>query len=384
MNESNIRDILKLYEEGKATEEQRQLAEAYLLYHQGQSPKRESYGNKDERNSEDPLQEIMEKIRQIREKEKQEKKEAPVYSIGGAEVYPMGGADVYQMEEADEASIHLMEAIRRRRRTIWMAAASIILLITGGLLWTQFSSHKPVPQPLAIAYKTIHAAPGKMIHLRLSDSSEVWLNAGSTLRYPQPFDAKMRKLELLDGEAFFQVHPDANRGFEVQTDRLLTKVLGTSFNIKAYRESQQMSVAVSTGKVAVIPRNNVSLNTASNQGTISDPGTISEQGITILPDQAARYNMATGRLIRSAVSSNRTRDWKNGTFNFEEESMGDIAIELEHYFNVHIQFKYPGMKKYIISASFRHTIPMKDMLTALCLLNQNHFIQIDAQHYVIR
>jgi ferric-dicitrate binding protein FerR (iron transport regulator) len=343
MNESNIRDLLKLYEEGKATEEQRQLVEAYLIYHQQQSPKKAP----DEKNSEDPLQEIMEKIRMARE---QEPKEAPVY--------PMGGAAAYPMEEAEEAG-----RTGRRRRTAWMAAASIALIITAGLLWRQ-SSHKPGPEPIAITYKTIRAAPGKMIHLRLSDSSEVWLNAGAILRYPQPFDDKMRKLELLDGEAFFQVHPEANRGFEVQTDRLLTKVLGTSFNIKSYRESQQMSVAVSSGKVAVIPRP-------------------SDQGTTLLHDQEARYNTATGRLIRSAVASDRTRDWKNGTFNFMEESLGDIAIELEHYFNADIQFKYPGLKKYIFSASFRHTAPLKDILTTLCLLNQNHFTQIDAQHYVI-
>ena len=343
MTEYNMRDLLKLYEEGKATEEQRRLVEAYLAYHEQQSPKRKP----DENKSEDPLNEIMEKIRLARE---QASTEAPVYTMDSAS---------YPMEEAGEE-----HGAGRRKRIAWMAAASVALLITAGFLWHQ-SAHKTAPETIAITYKTIQAAPGKMIHLLLSDSSEVWLKAGATLRYPQPFDDKQRKVELLDGEAFFQVHTDANRGFIVQTDQLLTKVLGTSFNIKAYRETQQMSVTVTSGKVAV------------------SAGHLDKETI-LTANQEVRYYTETGRLARSATVSDKTASWKNGTFNFMEESLGDIAIELEHYFNVHIGFKYPGMKKYSISASFRHSTPLKDMLSALCMLNQNHFIQIDAQHYVIR
>lgn len=340
MNESNISDLLKLYEEGKATEQQRQLVEAYLAWYQGQSPKREE----DEKDEKDPLQEIMNKIDLAREQEAggewaREPREAPVYPMGGAVAEPIDGG-------------------ARRRRYVWAAAAGIILVIGAGLLWKK-TTRGPVEAPLAITYKTLQAAPGKTIHLLLSDSSEVWLNAGAILRYPQPFDDKMRKLELLDGEAFFQVHPDVNRGFEVQTEHMVTRVLGTSFDIKAYHESQQMSVTVSSGKVAVA-------------------------GVTLTANQQARYNTGTGRLSRGTIAADKAQDWKNGTFNFMEESLGDIAIELEHYYNVHIGFKYPGLKKYIFSASFRHSIPLKDMLTTLCSLNQNHLIQIDAQHYVIR
>ena len=334
MSEFNIEDLLKLYEEGKATEQQRQLVEAYLAWHQQQSPKREP----NEENSEQPLQEIMEKIRLAREQETGSGQEAPIYP---------------------------MEETGRRRRTAWIAAASIAVIIAGALLWRQ-SIHQPGPGLVATTYKTIQAAPGKTIHLRLSDSSEVWLNAGAVLRYPQPFDDKMRKLELLDGEAFFQVHPDAGRGFVVKTDHLQTQVLGTAFNIKAYRESQQMSVTVKSGKVSV------------SAGTAGPDG-----GMILTADQQARYNTGTGQLSRGSVVSGVRPDWKSGEFDFAEEDLGDIAIELEHYFNVHIGFKYPGLKKYIISASFRQGTSLKDMLTTLCLLNQNHFTQTDAQHYVI-
>ncbi|HEV2483560.1 MAG TPA: FecR domain-containing protein [Puia sp.] len=367
MREFNINQLLKLYEEGKATEEQRQLVEAYLAYHQQQSPKKLPDANPDEA----PLHEIMEKIRLARElareQQPEEAKEAPVYQIGD---FATGQAG--QAEEAGQANAG------KRRRIAWMAAASIALIITAGLLWRQ-SPRKATPEAIATVYKTVTAEPGKMIHLRLSDSSEVWLNAGATIRYPQPFDNKLRKVELLDGEAFFQVHTDASRGFVVQTDRLQTRVLGTSFNIKAYRESQQMSVTVTSGKVAVTARR-PDTDTATQKGTETAAQKTAETILTA--NQQVRYTPATGQLTRSTATSGR--DWKNGQFDFSEESLGDIAIELEHYYDVHIQFKYPGLKKYLISASFRHTTPLKDMLATLCLLNQNHFIQIDPQHYVIR
>ena len=329
MNESNMRELLRLYEEGKATEEQRRLVEAYLEYHQQQGPKREQDKNPD------ALQEIMNKISLARQEQQEE-------------------APVIPMEESHG----------RRRRIAWMAAASVIVVVVmAGLLWKQ-GARKPASEPIAATYKTIKAAPGRMIHLLLSDSSEVWLKAGAVLRYPQPMGDKLRRLELLDGEAFFQVHPDATRGFVVQTAKLQTTVLGTSFNIKAYRQSQQMSVTVATGKVEV------------------SPGT-SGKSMFLTADQQARYNTGTGQLSRNTIAAVKMPDWKVGDFDFTEESLGDIAIELEYYFNVHIGFKYAGMKKYTISASFRHGTQLEDILTTLCLLNQNHFTQTDAQHYVI-
>jgi ferric-dicitrate binding protein FerR (iron transport regulator) len=99
--------------------------------------------------------------------------------------------------------------------------------------------------------------------------------------------------------------------------------------------------------------------------------------------QVARYNTATKSLSRGVVAVAKIEDWKAGRFDFTDESLGDIAIELEHYYNVTIDFKYPGLRKYPVSASFAHQTPLLDILHTLCLLNQNHVTQTDAQHYVI-
>lgn len=99
--------------------------------------------------------------------------------------------------------------------------------------------------------------------------------------------------------------------------------------------------------------------------------------------QLVRYNTVTERLSRGGIAVEKIQGWKNGRFDFVDESLGDIAIELEHYYNAKIDFKYPGLRKYAVSASFSHQTSLKDILTTLCLLNQNHVTQTDAQHYVI-
>lgn len=337
MHEPTIKELLRLYEEGKATEEQRRRVEEYLAWHRAQSPER----MKEPVGEIGPVEEILSKIQLAREQ---------------------AGEAVTQEPAGEEAPVYEMEAGGRRRHYAWVAAASVAVIIAGIFLLSR-STHQSEAVQVATIYKTVQAKPGERVHLLLSDSSEVWLNAGARIRYSQPFGDSMRRVELLDGEAYFQIHTDARRGFEVSTDRMAVKVLGTSFNVKAYRQSQQMSVAVSSGKVAV---------SAGREGAM-----------IFTAGQLARYNTATGRLSRGTVAVGKIQGWKDGRFDFVDESLGDIAIELEHYYNTKIDFKYPGLRKYAVSASFSHQTPLKDILTTLCLLNQNHVTQTDAQHYVI-
>jgi ferric-dicitrate binding protein FerR (iron transport regulator) len=337
MHEPTIKELLKLYEEGKATEEQRRRVEEYLAWHREQSPE----SMKEPVDETDPLEEILSKIRVAREQ---------------------AGEGVMQEPVGEEAPVYEMEGGGRRRRYAWAAAASVAVIMAGIFLLSR-NTHQPMPVQVATIYKTVQANAGERVHLLLSDSSEVWLNAGARIRYAQPFGDSMRRVELLDGEAYFQIHSDARRGFEVSSDRMVTKVLGTSFNVKAYRQSQQMSVAISSGKVAV---------SAGREGAM-----------IFTAGQLARYNTVTGRLSRGTIAVEKIQDWKGGRFDFVDESLGDIAIELEHYYNAKIDFKYPGLRKYAVSASFSHQTPLKDILTTLSLLNQNHVTQTDAQHYVI-
>ncbi|HYC87317.1 MAG TPA: FecR family protein [Chryseosolibacter sp.] len=86
--------------------------------------------------------------------------------------------------------------------------------------------------------------------ISLEDGSFITLEPGSSVSYPQKFSADKRVVTL-SGEAFFQVRPDSGRPFYVYSDEIITKVLGTSFTIKAYASAKEIVVAVKTGKVSV-------------------------------------------------------------------------------------------------------------------------------------
>lgn len=86
----------------------------------------------------------------------------------------------------------------------------------------------------------------------MPDSSEIWLNAGTAIKYPEKF-SKAQRLVYLDGEAYFSVRKDAAKPFIVETSQLSVKVLGTQFNVKAYANDELVTTTLTSGKVEVTP-----------------------------------------------------------------------------------------------------------------------------------
>src|SRR5690606_26455782 len=117
---------------------------------------------------------------------------------------------------------------------------------------------------------------GKRAIITLPDSSKVTLDGGSVLYFPEEFSSHKRQV-ILKGEAFFEITSDAERPFEVLAKGTVTRVLGTSFNMKAYEEDDQLSVAVVTGKVRVEtndllePAQKVLSDLTKNQSLIYNP-----------------------------------------------------------------------------------------------------------------
>lgn len=159
-------------------------------------------------------------------------------------------------------------------------------------------------------------AYGETRHLFLPDSSEIWINAGSHIKYPKIFNDKQR-LVYLEGEAYFSVRKDSARPFIVKAEQLSVKVLGTKFNVKAYPGDELITTTLSSGKVEIII-----------------PGNESK---ILQPNEQLTYHINTSRMNIENISSTETNAWLSGQLIFVNSSFKDIKQTLERRYNITIE-----------------------------------------------
>lgn len=163
---------------------------------------------------------------------------------------------------------------------------------------------------------TVSVAYGERKELILPDQSVVWLNSGSSVKYPKEFTDGVRKVRL-SGEAYFSVVRDTLRQFVVETGQLDVRVLGTEFNVTAYQEDSSVTASVHTGKVqAVMPRGKACVLVASQQ---------------LVYDKSNRKYRVED-LAACDVSA-----WRDGKLLFEKKKLTEILKVLERTYNVKIE-----------------------------------------------
>lgn len=139
-------------------------------------------------------------------------------------------------------------------RHIYAVAASIALVLCFSLSILLkkpaflYDRHSSTNSTVALVIKS--ANEGEKRTIKLPDSTIVKLNSGSEIHYPESFDSDKRLVQL-SGEAFFDVVPDKSRPFIIESEHMQIRVVGTSFNVKAYRDQSRMTVAVKSGTVEV-------------------------------------------------------------------------------------------------------------------------------------
>jgi transmembrane sensor len=144
----------------------------------------------------------------------------------------------------------LEEEKKVRRLPTWLKVAAMIIIIAGAAMTVLFIRNRQKSGSLPIAYTTISTGTGERKKITIQDGSQLLLNAGTTIRLQNDL-SKERKIEVADGEVFFEVKTDAQRPFIITSGGLTTTVLGTSFNISAYAGLNNLSIGVVSGKVRV-------------------------------------------------------------------------------------------------------------------------------------
>jgi transmembrane sensor len=224
----------------------------------------------------------------------------------------------------------------KSKRKKWVTVSLITSIVFALSAWYILNHGKPSTP--GVQMLTTTSTRGQKFTITMNDGSKVYLNSSSTLSYPATFPSDKREV-FLEGEAFFEVTRNENRPFLIHSGNITTKVLGTSFNVNAF-DANNISVSVATGKVQV------DIDSASR--TTSNPS----NSVVLLPEQQAIYHKQNG-LTTASIDIERFIAWKNNTLRFEDASLQEVAVVLERWYNVTIEFGDPGIKKCRINGQYK-------------------------------
>lgn len=221
-------------------------------------------------------------------------------------------------------------------RTFSTAAAVALLCLS---VWTAYLYMQPV------AIQTVSTL-AETRTVSLPDGTSVTLNHYSTLTYPERFKSDNREVEL-NGEAYFEVSKDKKHPFVVRTEAVDVRVLGTQFNVDAYRDSPDVRTTLLTGSVAVSNKSN-------------------SEHMILKPNEIAIYNKVEKKLTRKLLEDATDEiSWRHDEFIFDDVPLRDIARELSNSFGTTIQITDPTLQNYRISARFRNGEDLETILSVL-------------------
>lgn len=160
-------------------------------------------------------------------------------------------------------------------------------------------------------YNILKVPFGKRSELVLSDGSKLWINSGSTVKFPSIFTSTVRTI-YLDGEIYIEVSKNNLKPFNVRTAKFNVDVYGTTFNVKAYTDATDQRVVLVEGSVGVSTRGNMKAH--------------------LMPDES--LEITTSQLVKSKVDTEVYTSWKNGYLIFSDTPIEKVLLELSRYYNV--------------------------------------------------
>lgn len=236
--------------------------------------------------------------------------------------------------------------------TTWKIAASVLLTFFIYLTY-QWVFHKNPhsAQEMEAPLFTYHTLPGQKAKLTLPDSSIIWLNGNSSIRYSKNLTDTLREIFLDKGEAFFAIKKEIQRPFIVHTTDIDTKVLGTSFNIRALDYEGNYVLSVSTGVVQVKER--------KGKGRVLGNYTTGKQLI---------YNTLSQTHQKNQVKISDFIAWKDQVLVFRDASFLTVKQQLEDWYNIRIKFTRPFPENIAFTATFKNE-SLHTVLQALSKIN---------------
>lgn len=330
MTEEELQQILKRYSEGKATEQEKALLESwYLNYNSDHSEQAQ-------------MPELLEAVDRVWANVNP----MPVVarqlslfaklSIAAAVLLILSFGTWFILQKQEPAVFELSVAKDiapgQNKATLTLASGRKIILAetavgeilrepgglsishtkSGELIYTSKATGK---QTAGAAWNTLETFKGEQHQLMLPDGSHVWLNAASSITFPDSFSAT-REVSV-SGEVYFEVAHDPSRPFIVKSKGQRVEVLGTHFNINVYPDEPSGKTTLLEGAVRI--------STDANGSSLLKPG-----------EQAS---LTAGKIRVAKVSTDEVIAWKNGYFMFESEDIRSVMRKISRWYNVEVVYE---------------------------------------------
>ncbi|MGF7232105.1 FecR family protein [Arachidicoccus sp.] len=204
-----------------------------------------------------------------------------------------------------------------------------------------------------IHYNTMTTPRGGQYAIELPDGTKVWLNAASSITYPTMFAANTREVSIT-GEAYFEVTKNPNKPFIVSTPRgMKVQVLGTHFNINAYKDENIIKTTLLEGAVRVTCANSLE---------------------KLVPGEQAQLTANGGLKLLKDVDVDDVIGWKKGVFDFNNADIASVMRQLSRWYDVDINYKVESMPTDLFSGIINRNNSIQQVLKMLETTLRVHFL----------
>jgi ferric-dicitrate binding protein FerR (iron transport regulator) len=211
-------------------------------------------------------------------------------------------------------------------------AAVLFLPLLIASVWFYLAQEKK-SAIMSSVYQRTESPPGMRSSLVLPDGSKVWLNSGSSIRYPV-YPGSTREV-YMEGEAYFEVAKDHHRPFKVHAGGVEIEVTGTKFNCQAYPEEQLVS-------------------TVLVEGTVTVGSEIGGRPLKMSAGELVGFSKTDGTMTRRVTDPEKHIAWKSGKLMFRDDPMDVVIAKLERWYNIDIQVVDKQIEQYAYTATFEN------------------------------
>lgn len=197
---------------------------------------------------------------------------------------------------------------------------------------------------------------GKRSSLTLADGTKVWLNSGSELEFPSAFDATTRDI-YMNGEIYIDVAKNIEKAFYVHTSQFDIQVLGTKFNVQAYKDEEIKNVVLVEGEVKVKTLNQRSENISPNE----------------------KLSIGLDGLKKTKVNTAEYTSWIDGIFYFEQASLNEILYKVGRYYNISFKEEKLDFAQLTYSGKLVLSDNIDDVMTAISAFSSTTYEITDNQ-----